>query len=220
VALHWLLIIGCGWAPGAAAPAGCPADMARIAGADGPFCIHRHELRVEGSLGPKDHGARWPDSEVPVPRLVSAPGQTPSRGVSWYQAEAACRSAGMALCTSAQWEDACDGQPGPGGRAHPVAAGARGSAACNIRRLGTKDPSPTGSFPECVTPEGVFDLEGNVWEWTDPRRTDATGRPLIDKRGGAHDTGEEAPCAKAAVGTHDPAFAGSIGFRCCRPLAP
>ncbi|MCK6505034.1 formylglycine-generating enzyme family protein [Myxococcota bacterium] len=198
---------------------GCPADMARVEGQAGPFCIHRHELRVEGDLGAKDQSASWPAGQVRVRKLVSAPGQDPSRGLSWYQAHAACRAAGMSLCTSQQWEDACDGQPGPGGREHPTATGALEATDCNINHPGTHEPALTGSSPRCRTPEGVYDLEGNLWEWTDPGRTGDDGLPLIDKRGGGHYSGDIAPCSKAAIGSHPPAFDGSIGFRCCQPVS-
>jgi formylglycine-generating enzyme required for sulfatase activity len=191
--------------------------MVRVHGVEGDFCIHRYELRVEGSLGEKDQSATWPEGQVQVQRLRSEPGLDPSRGVSWYQAYAACRAVGMALCTSQQWEDACDGQPGPGGREHPTATGALQATDCNINHPGTKEPALTGSSPRCRTPEGVYDLEGNLWEWTDPGQLDDQGRPLIDKRGGGHYSGDVAPCAKHAIGSHAPSFDGSIGFRCCTP---
>lgn len=213
-----LLLWACGSSSAPLPPApGCPGDMARVRGQDGDFCIHRYELRVEGNLGQKDQSATWPQGQVSVRALVSAPGQDPSRGISWYQARAACQAMGQSLCTSQQWEDACDGQPGPGGREHPTAQGALETTDCNINHPGTKEPALTGSFPACRTPEGVFDLEGNLWEWVDPGLSGPDGLPLIDKRGGGHYSGDVAPCAKAAVGSHPPAFDGSIGFRCCVP---
>jgi iron(II)-dependent oxidoreductase len=52
---------------------------------------------------------------------------------------------------------------------------------------------PVGSFASSRTPEGVHDLIGNVWEWTDsPMRAYSGGRALNDSltryrviRGGA-----------------------------------
>ncbi|MCB9778661.1 MAG: SUMF1/EgtB/PvdO family nonheme iron enzyme [Alphaproteobacteria bacterium] len=203
-----------GWPAPADAP-GCPTGMARIAGADGAFCIHRFELSVTGLLGDHDRAGRWPDDTTGlVVTLRSAAGEVPSPGISWYQAHAACKAHGMHLCTSQEWEDACDGTPGPGGRAHPVDGDPL--LLCNIGHpQGVLRAS--GGMPTCVTPEGVYDLEGNLWEWTDPGERDDAGLPRIDKRGGGFYSGDVAGCAKGAIGSHAPEFDGTIGFRCCMP---
>lgn len=219
MSLGLALLLACTTAPPdpAAEPEvpGCPAEMARVQGATGAFCIHRFEVQVAGDLGPKDQGAAWPTLQARPSSLSARAGLLPTKGISWYQAKAACRAMGWDLCSSAQWEDACDGQPGPGGRAHPTADGSLAPTTCNIAHPGTKQHAASGSFPLCRTPEGVYDLEGNLWEWTDPAQAGQDGLPLIDKRGGGHYSGDEAPCDKAAVGSHPPQFDGTIGFRCC-----
>lgn len=74
-----------------------------------------------------------------------------------------------------------------------------------------------GAYPECHTPEGVYDLLGNLWEWTDPGLRNPEGRPVIDKRGAAHYSAEPQGCSYHSIGSHEPAFDGTIGFRCCAP---
>ena len=194
--------------------------MVLLAGAEGPFCMHSHEVRLEGPLGNKDQGVAFPDGSTTA-TLSAAPGLIPSKGVSWYQAFAACERAGFHLCTSAEWEDGCDGQPGPGGRDYPTPDGAFALGICGLSGQGQRAwLSPGGSHPDCRTPEGVYDLLGNLWEWTDPGLRSPDGRPVVDKRGAAHYSAEPQTCAYGAVGSHDPAFDGTIGFRCCAaPLA-
>ncbi len=193
----------------------CPDGFATVQGSRGAFCIQPHEVRFEGVPGNHDQGPAWPDGSTQPTALHSAPGLQPTQNISWYQAAAACKAMGWRLCRSDEWEDACDGQPGPGGAAHPTTTGEISSQLCAIRRFQDKWASKTGSFPECRTAAGVYDLEGNLWEWTDPGQVGEDGRPLIDKRGGGYYSGEWAPCDKAAVGTHAPSFTGTIGFRCC-----
>lgn len=192
---------------------GCPVGMARVSGVAGPFCIQRYEATLHGRAGAKDQADTWPRPAAVDVALTSVAGSPPSKGVSWYQAVAACAARGWHLCTSAEWQDACDGLPGPGGR--EWATGASEEGLCNIGRPDSVVHDASGRWPGCRTPEGVYDLEGNLWEWTDPGMTGEGGLPLTDKRGGAHYTGKRVRCAEGAVGGHPPAFDGSIGFRCC-----
>jgi formylglycine-generating enzyme required for sulfatase activity len=52
---------------------------------------------------------------------------------------------------------------------------------------GAIGPEVTGSHPDGVSPDGVFDLAGNVAEWTSREREGAT---LVDVRGGSYVDGE------------------------------
>ena len=193
---------------------GCPSGMARVAGTSGDFCIHRFEVALASPRATL--AARGGPVEAQGRTLLrSAAGSAPTYGVTWYQAASACLANGWHLCTSGEWEDACDGTPGPGGRAHPVADDARADVACNIRRGSTGRLAVSGRSPDCRTPEGVYDLEGNLWEWVDPQQVAADGTPIIDKRGGGYYSGDLAGCAQAAVGSHRPDWDGTIGFRCC-----
>lgn len=191
--------------------------MARVWGRDGAFCIHRHEAAFSGRPGRADQGPAFPDGSTRG-ELRARAGELPSEYLSWYQAHAACAQAGLHLCTSAEWEDAC---AGAAGRHYPTPDGALGKGRCGVGLVAGGQAGaalrPAGSFPDCHTPDGVYDLLGNAWEWTDPGRRDAAGRPLVDKRGAALYSGTPAPCAFSAVGTHPPDFSGSIGFRCCAP---
>ncbi|MCB9745535.1 MAG: SUMF1/EgtB/PvdO family nonheme iron enzyme [Alphaproteobacteria bacterium] len=210
------LIAGC---TPRAAP-GCPEGMVQVPGREGAFCIQAYEARLVGEAGNKDQGAGFPDGST-TGRPVSAPGQEPSKAISWYQAYGACAAAGWHLCSSAEWEDACAGPPGTAQREYPTPDGALSLQQCVLGDKGVhlKAPlSPTGSRAQCHTPEGVYDLLGNLWEWTDPGQRDAAGLPLIDKRGAAHYSAEPQPCSYGSVGSHAPSFDGTIGFRCCAAL--
>jgi formylglycine-generating enzyme required for sulfatase activity len=195
----------------------CPAEMALVSGRAGPFCIQRYEAALSGDPGPRSQAAQFPGHAAGAVQLSAAAGQVPSNAVSWYQSRAACLAVGLHLCTSAEWEDACAGPPGQARREYPIEGG-RLWDRCYVGRPGG-GVMASGGAPGCATPEGVYDLAGNLWEWTDPGQLGPDGSPLIDKRGGGYYTVDGVPCAREAVGTHAPDFDGTIGFRCCAPVS-
>ncbi len=87
--------------------------------------------------------------------------QQPVVGVSWEDAVAYCRWAGLKLPTEAQWEAAARGQDQrryPWGNSEPTASLA------NFEEIEGKT-TPVGSYPGGAGPYGTLDQAGNVWEW-------------------------------------------------------
>ncbi len=91
----------------------------------------------------------------------------PVVGVTWHEAIAYTRwlskQTGKAfrLPSEAEWELAA---LGPEGRKYPWGSRTRDDTA-NIRDAGVGQTTAVGIFPEDKTPEEIYDLGGNVWEW-------------------------------------------------------
>lgn len=97
--------------------------------------------------------------------------------VDWSMADAYCQWAGGHLPTEAQWEKAASGGDDrlyPWGDDWDVdqrkrlnfADGNNPETTSDITlNDGFRDSAPVGSFPSGMSPYGIYDLAGNLWEW-------------------------------------------------------
>jgi formylglycine-generating enzyme required for sulfatase activity len=92
----------------------------------------------------------------------------PVGGICWFEARAYCAwlsaqtSQRFRLPTEVEWEAAARGKQG-----RRYAFGDDFDASrCNTLETHIRRATPIGVFPGGVTPEGIVDLTGNVWEWT------------------------------------------------------
>ena len=82
--------------------------------------------------------------------------------LNFYDAQAYCKWVGKRLPTEEEWEKAARGTAG---RIWPW------GNQLDLQQLNTEDSkrnwtTPVGSFPEGISPYGVYDMAGNAMEWT------------------------------------------------------
>ncbi len=215
----------------------CPADMAPV----GAFCVDRYEGSLlvrarDGTLTPADPFVTPRAGYVHVARSVA--GVMPQAYISAAESAAACREAGKRLCQPLEWRVACGGSQGTTypygatrapGKCHDSGANPMmllhadtvrrgwGPLELNDSRANALEGAlaKTGTFPDCVNDLGLYDMVGNLHEWTaDPNGTFQGGFWLDTSR---HGDG----CAYR-TSAHDFTYHDySTGFRCCAdPRAP
>ena len=141
-------------------------------------------------------------------RACSQAGVLPWTDVTIAQAQAHCEAAGFHLCDDDEWQAACGG---PNRRWPYPYAPRHQPGACNDHVSGRGVLEPGGAHEGCVSPDGVFDMSGNVWEMT------ASG----SRRGASYRLNavmfrtENASC-DVPYFISEVFFSDDMGFRCCR----
>jgi hypothetical protein len=220
--------------PDALGSASCPDDMANV---DNRFCIDKWEASLVEIL-PGGGEQAWPAFDMvasgrPV-RAVSRPNVYPQAYISGAQAARACEAAGKRLCAPVEWRKACVGPSqnkfgygndrvsgrcndqgrSPMLRLYPQVARSWslvGMAEMNDPRLNQLEGtlSTTGSHEGCTNEYGVYDMVGNLHEWTSDPNGTFQGGYYLD----THLNGDG--CSYRTVAHEFTYHDYSTGFRCC-----
>lgn len=184
----------------------CPDDMIYIQRQDHSFCIDQFEF----------------------PNKV---GENPISGISAYEAENLCAGVGKRICTYDEWYAACIGKS-----RQLFSYGQYHTLACNDHKTGYIQPDwsqmgtpswkiyvkslykadPIGSHPQCQSDEGVYDMLGNIREWT--KATKSRYGYIIPASYWYGDMADNLSCSYK-ITNHAPTFASyEFGVRACKDI--
>jgi formylglycine-generating enzyme required for sulfatase activity len=136
-------------------------------------------------------------------------GELPVTNVTYDDAQALCESVGKRLCTADEWVRACRGPQGLRFPYGPTYDGTKCNSESKVDR-----PQKIGDTPKsCVSGYGVYDLNGNVWEWVGK---DSTREADVSIRGGAWSSESCAECALLLWINRPMMESDRVGLRCCK----
>jgi serine/threonine-protein kinase len=186
-----------------------------------PFFIDQYEVTVEdyykfmrarNQEPPQGWPENWKQGNFsPEERRL------PVTNVSWYDAQEYAEFAGKRLPTETEWEYAARGADKrlyPWGKQFSPDYG-------NIGEGRPKSIRPVGSFQNDRSPFGLFDMAGNVAEWTDSDpRAYRGSRARSDEgkilRGGSFEVDKSYALVTSRAALAPTVKSGSVGFRCAK----
>ena len=135
------------------------------------------------------------------------PDATPKDMVSQEEAARICSSEGKHLCSIDEWQAACRGKDGfkySYGNSYK-------QSKCNTN---TKAAKRSGRKTQCRSWWGMYDMNGNLWEWTSTTSKQHPDKFLV--AGGAWNTNNESRCSESKFSFYPQNQYPSVGFRCCK----
>lgn len=168
---------------------GCPDDMARV----GDVCVDKYESSFNcttyttqatassggaiNTIGAETSTYLWltkssatMSSDPAVCKSLSQNNSVPYTTITQYDSKQSCKLAGKRLINNQEWQDAAMGTPDDDTKCNILSGNSGGGTfipSATWYNEGGNDATYTGTAGDCVSKYGVYDMIGNVWEWTD-----------------------------------------------------
>ena len=133
--------------------------------------------------------------------------ENPRDMVSHEQAVSLCEQAGKHLCTIDEWQAACRGKD----KTRYSYGDSYKQNKCNTN---TKAAKRSGRKEQCRSWWGMYDMNGNLWEWTASASKEHPNMFLV--AGGAWNTNNGSQCTESKFSFYPQNQYPSVGFRCCK----
>ena len=135
------------------------------------------------------------------------PDAAPKDMVSQEEAANICKKEGKHLCSIEEWQAACRGKDN-----FKYSYG--NSYKQNKCNTNTKTAKRSGRKTQCRSWYGMYDMNGNLWEWTSSTSKQHPDKYLV--AGGAWNTNNESRCTESKFSFYPQNQYPSVGFRCCK----
>ncbi len=146
------------------------------------------------------------DFEIPAGKE-----KNPVAEISYFDAEAYCKSVGKRLPTLNEWEKAARGTDG---REYPW-GNKFDPAKANTIESEKNGSVPVGSLSKGQSPYGVMDMAGNLWEWVDAWDASGEKKYRLSLGGSYFDDAENAKVYAELKAIPDDQHE-YVGFRCAK----
>ena len=145
----------------------------------------------------------------------------PTVDVTFTQAQSICGQVGKRLCSEQEWQRAATG---PDNYIYGYGDTFE-SGRCNTPVLrhshweSGRSLAKSGAFPLCCNNYGLYDMIGNVWEWTNGWHSQAHQWRVV--RGGSYFNSANMARSDSRYGQflHEQFYLDLIGFRCCKSVS-
>jgi hypothetical protein len=144
----------------------CPTGMNVVENIPSITCVDTYEVSASESCplsNPEQMLGTIKNMEVKECVPESKPDVQPWKFVTRDQAMQMCARVGKRIPTNEEWYQLSLGMVGV-------------ESSCNVS---SKNPANTGTFAECVSNHGTYDLVGNVWEWVSDDVIDGTYKSAV-----------------------------------------
>ena len=133
--------------------------------------------------------------------------ELPRDMVSQEQAASLWQQEGKHLCSLAEWQAACKGKD----NTRYSYGDSYKHIKCNTN---TNAAKRSGRKEQCRSWYGMYDMNGNLWEWTSTTSKDHPNMYLV--AGGAWNTNNESKCTDNKFSFYPQNQYPNVGFRCCK----
>ena len=133
--------------------------------------------------------------------------EPPKDMVSQEEAVALCEKEGKHLCSLEEWQAACRGKE----KTKYSYGSSYKQNKCNTN---TNAAKRAGRKEQCRSWFGMYDMNGNLWEWTSTKAKGHENMFLV--AGGSWNTNNGSSCTESKFSFYPQNQYPSVGFRCCK----
>lgn len=173
-----------------------------------PWLVGKYDMASDNKCGSNAYPVPVKGKQVCVDayEYPNKPDQRPRDMVTQEMASRLCQEAGKRLCSVDEWQAACRGKDNA---RYPYGNNYNPSRCVTA----ASEPLRSGRAEQCRSWWGMYDMSGNLWEWTSTPSPQRSNLFLV--AGGAWNTQNGSQCGETKFSFYPQNEYTFVGFRCC-----